>query len=76
MQTIEYEKRDAPVTAHEVLALDFLAYNDALPANPLTPEQLKEALRSLPPVARDLLREQLAGSFDEGAGIIQLLTDD
>ncbi len=70
---IDYDKRDAPVTAHEVVALDFLARHDQLPANPLTPEQLRAALRGLSPALRDKLRAKLQRSPDEGAGILAAL---
>lgn len=72
---IEYNKRDGPVTAHELRALDFLAKRDRLPPNPVTPEQLRSALGELPALLRAELRGLLAITVDEGAGIVVALSD-
>lgn len=70
---IEYNKRSGPVTAHEVVALDFLAACSLLPCNPLTPSQLHVTLSELPLALRTRLLEDLLGSSDEGAGVLEAL---
>ena len=59
LRSIEYDKPRAPVTADEVLVLDFLDRRGRLPPNPVTELELQRAIVDLPHETRNDLAAEL-----------------